>query len=303
MLSFKGSEQKMTLNQSLDKIVKVRGYKDGLLFIIQPESTLSEVEEALTQHLSTLGTSLSGVGITLDIGDRIIEKKHLHNLQQWLNQEYGMDIKRIIMDYSGTIQEYEKSQIMLAETASKYIPMEPVFSNPKQAIEQQEWEKQATEPLEEESHTDRHTLLSGQLEEIPMVPVSTEPKSTIEQQKENKMAKPLEEKARVIRHTLRSGQREEFLEGHLVVLGDVNPGAEIVASKDIIVLGSLRGMAHAGASGDLSAVIIALNLIPTQLRIGNTVSRFPSEEKQYERGMEIARVEGEAVIVEEYKGL
>jgi len=71
--------------------------------------------------------------------------------------------------------------------------------------------------------------------------------------------------------TLRSGVRIEF-EGHVVVLGDVNPGAEIVAEGNIIVWGRLRGMAHAGSDGNREAVVCALDLAPMQLRIADEVA-------------------------------
>ena len=71
--------------------------------------------------------------------------------------------------------------------------------------------------------------------------------------------------------TLRSGTRIEF-PGHIVVVGDVNPGAEIVAGGNVLVWGRVRGMVHAGAKGDTSAFICALDLSPTQLRIADEVS-------------------------------
>jgi septum site-determining protein MinC len=71
--------------------------------------------------------------------------------------------------------------------------------------------------------------------------------------------------------TLRSGMRIEF-PGHVVVVGDVNPGAEIVAGGNVVVWGRVRGMIHAGAKGDTSAYICALDLSPTQLRIADEVS-------------------------------
>jgi septum site-determining protein MinC len=58
----------------------------------------------------------------------------------------------------------------------------------------------------------------------------------------------------------------------VVVLGDVNPGAEIVAEGNVIVWGRVRGMVHAGAKGDTSARICALELSATQLRIADEVS-------------------------------
>ncbi|MDQ2873260.1 MAG: septum site-determining protein MinC, partial [Candidatus Eremiobacteraeota bacterium] len=57
-----------------------------------------------------------------------------------------------------------------------------------------------------------------------------------------------------------------------VVVGDVNPGAELVASGDIVVFGTLRGVAHAGAQGDANAKVYALELAPTQLRIATLIA-------------------------------
>lgn len=74
-----------------------------------------------------------------------------------------------------------------------------------------------------------------------------------------------------VNKTLRSGTRIEF-PGHVVVVGDVNPGAEIVAGGNVLVWGRIRGMVHAGAKGDTSAYICALDLSPTQLRIADEVS-------------------------------
>jgi septum site-determining protein MinC len=80
-----------------------------------------------------------------------------------------------------------------------------------------------------------------------------------------------EETAMFLSRTLRSGTRIEFA-GHVVVFGDVNPGAEIVAEGSVIVWGRLRGMVHAGSKGNKNAVIGALDLSPTQLRIAGEVA-------------------------------
>src|SRR5512134_2677305 len=84
-----------------------------------------------------------------------------------------------------------------------------------------------------------------------------------------------EETALFLNRTLRSGTRIEFA-GHVVVLGDVNPGAEIIATGNVIIWGRLRGMVHAGAKGNRKAVICALDLSPTQLRIAEEVSAILS---------------------------
>ena len=103
------------------------------------------------------------------------------------------------------------------------------------------------------------------------------------------------EPAILVQRTLRSGYRVEY-QGHVVVIGDVNPGAEIVASGSVVVWGKLRGVVHAGAEGDENAVVCALEMIPTQLRISGMVS--VSARRQGKPLPEIARIESGQVIVE-----
>ena len=106
------------------------------------------------------------------------------------------------------------------------------------------------------------------------------------------------EPARIVPHTIRSGQTEDFSQGSLIIYGDVNSGGEVRAGGDIVVLGALRGNAHAGMNGRLSAVVIAMDLIPVQLQIGSFVNRRPIDQKP--RGYpEIARVGVENVIIVE----
>ncbi len=76
--------------------------------------------------------------------------------------------------------------------------------------------------------------------------------------------------------TLRSGMRLQH-PGTIVLIGDVNPGAELIADGDIVVWGTLRGVAHAGAHGNTKALIFALKLKPTQLRIADRVARAPDD--------------------------
>ena len=96
--------------------------------------------------------------------------------------------------------------------------------------------------------------------------------------------------------TLRAGQSIRH-PGHVIVIGDVNPGAEIVAGGHVIVWGKLRGMVHAGATGDERAWVCALDLSPTQLRIAGHITRSP-EERQRRSVPEVATVrDGQIVAV------
>lgn len=80
----------------------------------------------------------------------------------------------------------------------------------------------------------------------------------------------------LIRRTLRSGYTLSH-PGHIVIIGDVNPGAEIIAGGDVVVWGHLRGFVHAGAEGNTHSVICALDMSPTQLRIAGQISVPPKK--------------------------
>lgn len=103
------------------------------------------------------------------------------------------------------------------------------------------------------------------------------------------------ENAVLVRRTLRSGYSLQH-PGHVIVIGDVNPGAEIVAGGNIIVWGRLRGVVHAGAEGDEQAIVCALDLSPTQLRIAGHIALSP--QRRGKPRPEVARIEDERVVAE-----
>src|SRR5699024_10788652 len=105
--------------------------------------------------------------------------------------------------------------------------------------------------------------------------------------------------SKFVHRTLRSGQAIEH-DGNIVVIGDVNPGALLKATVSIIVLGNLRGVAHAGSDGDMNSIIAAYNLSPNQLRIGNVIVRAPDEDIPEYKSPEIAKVYKNEVIIEPY---
>lgn len=116
------------------------------------------------------------------------------------------------------------------------------------------------------------------------------------------LAELVDENTILVQRTMRSGQ-SICHEGNVVVLGDVNPGAEIVASGNIIVMGSLRGVVHAGAKGDVNAIILAFRLRPTQLRIGNHITRPPEDESSNPDYPELARIKNGVVTIETFNSV
>ena len=102
------------------------------------------------------------------------------------------------------------------------------------------------------------------------------------------------------RGTVRSGQLISY-DGNIVILGDVNPGAEVQASGNIIVLGWLRGTVHAGMYGNDKAFVASLNLQPVQLRIANIITRPPDEQKYESPSVpEIAFVKDDMIFIESF---
>jgi len=96
--------------------------------------------------------------------------------------------------------------------------------------------------------------------------------------------------------TLRSGQ-EVVHNGSVVIIGDVNPGAEVIAGGDIMIKGTCRGVVHAGAYGNIEATITANRLLASQIRIASLIARAPDNLDQPEY-TEIASIKDGNVIIE-----
>ena len=101
----------------------------------------------------------------------------------------------------------------------------------------------------------------------------------------------------VIAGRVRSGQKIQAKK-HLIVLGDVNPGAEAIAGGDIIILGSLQGKASAGQPDNEEAIIVALEFKPTQIQIGGFVAGGMADSAK--NRPEFAYIENNAIVVDDY---
>jgi len=106
------------------------------------------------------------------------------------------------------------------------------------------------------------------------------------------------------RGTVRSGQLISF-DGNLVILGDVNPGAEIQATGNVIVIGALKGTVHAGMDGNKQAIIVALGIQPVQLRIADIITRPPDDTENIRESKnsfvpEIAYIKDDLIYIERF---
>lgn len=149
---------------------------------------------------------------------------------------------------------------------------------------------------------DRQLSLWGVLSNSPATVKSAQAlglATRLAQPKPQQVAPPAEtrlesgEEAILVHRTLRSGFRLQNA-GHVVIIGDVNPGAEVIAGGDVVVWGRLLGMVHAGAAGNENAIVCALDLSPTQLRIAGQITTTPKRRGKPQP--EMARIEGDQII-------
>ncbi len=98
--------------------------------------------------------------------------------------------------------------------------------------------------------------------------------------------------------TLRSGQ-ELNVDSGIVIIGDVNPGAKVTAQGNIIVIGSLKGYAHAGCGGVDDACVFALNMQPTQIRISRVIARSPDKFSNEPTKPQLAFLEDNRIVIDE----
>lgn len=103
----------------------------------------------------------------------------------------------------------------------------------------------------------------------------------------------------IVYRNVRSGQKIRS-EGSVVVWGDVHESAEIIAGQDVVVLGKLEGIVHAGAYGDRNSVVFALSLAPGQIRIADQLSRIPSDYVRKNKP-EVAYLDEQGICISEYK--
>jgi septum site-determining protein MinC len=127
--------------------------------------------------------------------------------------------------------------------------------------------------------------------------VGWEIEQEIQKVEDEEMAKDDENSVVIVKNTIRSGQEESY-PGSVVIIGDVNPGGGIEAGGDIIVFGTLRGVAHAGAYGNTSATITAIELRPLQLRIAGIFARSPDSNSEPESVPEVARIKDDVIVIE-----
>ena len=225
----------------------------------------SEIDFIYTESDLTRGAALS-VGISVANGvfrevpkEVVAENPDLSGTQTPMSEEEAVNIL-----FSSNPAFVENMQTEKAEETNNsqmvsYIPLEPPSD---EEIPEEE------QPSEEEDKIEENTEISSEQH-------SEEAQEEDEEEKEFVLSEDTKKFETVyVKQTIRSGQIVSH-DGNVVIIGDCNPGSEIIASGDITVWGELKGIAHAGAQGNESAVIRALKLDAIQLRISGCYARRP----------------------------
>lgn len=265
---------------------------DELLITLDPKATFSVIKDAVNAQL-TETNPWEGSVARIDIDSRFIDQFELQILIHMLADSFNIRVQAINCSHDA-LTVFAESGLKL-----KVHPRAPVEA-PKAKLD-------SVVIVEE--------LIAPALLEVPDANVvnneppdkgqETDPEAPIETAEMTDSLNQTSQTDNVLtlKKSLRSGQKVRFA-GDVIVYGDINAGAEILAGGNIIILGSLRGLAHAGARGDDGATIVAFDFRPTQLRIGRKFAEptewSPRFEKSYSPS--IASVHGGEVIVEAYSG-
>lgn len=144
--------------------------------------------------------------------------------------------------------------------------------------------------------------IKDKINSIATSSISNDTKLPAEAKIENKVkdSSAKNEDTLLVKRSLRSGQQINY-PGHVVILGDVHAGAEVVAYGNVLVMGTCRGVVHAGANGNQLARVVAHRLCPAQLRISTSIACAPPDSQAESNYPEIAYLSQEGqIIVESY---
>lgn len=214
-----------------------------------------------------------GRGVCIKFGSSVLEKSQLLSVQA-LVESMDLTIEFITTESEETKQAAEELGIKVSSLENE-IPV-PEFTETAAKEEEQvnpELEK-ALDKIFGDSDFSEDAVkeiaeVQEQTDDETMKELEKELQEYIEKSKETEKLPTL-----YIQRNLRSGQSIKS-DGNLVIIGDVNPGSEIIAKGDITVWGILGGIAHAGCDGNLYTKIRALKMNAIQLRIGDVFARRP----------------------------
>ena len=255
-----GGEEK----QSVQGYIAIKGTRNGLLLTLEPETPFGELLSALAERLAEAPSFFRGASLAVDTSRRTL---HVSERTQ---------LETLLAHYQVSVAPVEQTQTRSQAQTQMTFQTVPLSQVP-------------TVPIAEEPETNPEPApsISSSLSDATPVAVETEQTQRDPRDSSDTL---------FLRRTVRSGQAIHH-PSNVVVLGDVNPGAEIVAGGDIIVWGALRGMVHAGYPDNEQGFVCALQLAPVQLRIAHLLSR-PPEGFEVQPRPEVATIRHGQIVVE-----
>jgi septum site-determining protein MinC len=232
--------------QTSAQLVSIKGIRDGILISLG-EGDFDDTIKELTEKLEAQTGFLSGSRIALSIGDRQMNNESL-SLVNDLLAGHEMDLWAVLANKEVT------------RNVARDLGLATRLPGSQSDLEGNVVQRTREHSLDTDNLTTEKPGLPGQGYTAPQ-------------------DRAIYANSLLLQETLRSG-RSIYHEGHVVVIGDVNPGAEIIAGGNVVVWGKLRGLVHAGAHGDDSTMICALDLSPTQLRIADQIAISPGSKRR-----------------------
>ncbi|PKB79464.1 MAG: septum site-determining protein MinC [SAR202 cluster bacterium Io17-Chloro-G9] len=256
-------------------VVQVSGRGSSVDFTIDDTEAFDLVVRGLREYLADKRGLWSNGAITVNVGRRMQSPSEVSQIKQVLQVECGLTVTR----FWCSPEALEQGRAVKGHPATVDIPaIQPILT----ALPSRPVQIQAAIPDE--------IMSSGP--DVADTQTKTSPR------------RGRQADALFIKTTCRSGESIRY-SGDVVVLADVNPGAEIVADGDVVVFGRLRGVAHAGAGGDSKATIIARQLEAPRLQIGQYIG-LPSKTDQRdispESEAQIAYVRRRSIYVAPFAG-
>ena len=239
----------------------------------------SDVVDYLARHISQADGFFRDERLSLAIGDRLVTAEHLQAVHEVLEDQ---NIVLVSLHTANSDSFQVASQLGLDVVWESDKPQPVVKAERKEARNGNGFLAATSRGLNTPPNLDEEGLRPGSdfrpaphsaLTEEPLVSESAEEHAALtpwaDEHATESVSPPY-----VYRGTLRSGQSVRHA-GTVVVLGDVNPGAQVVSGGDVLVWGRLRGTVHAGAMGNARAIVTALDFEPVQMRIAQHIAMTP----------------------------
>jgi len=251
----------------MSKIAIISQPDQGVLIDVSGCTTMQEAIDHLSSTLQVSSQFWKGSNVALNLGKLELAPNQVAQVLA-IAKGVGANPQTVWSDSAVTRTGLTQNNVQIGTGAPMSLPKVNLDSSAQHDFVQEEFPEEP--PIERSSEEDITHFYETQDGES----LKQEFSAPVEEPEDKAVKTAPLPTVLYLRQTLRSGQTVSH-KGHLVIIGDVNPGAELMAEGDITVWGALRGIAHAGIGGNVQAEIRALKLQPIQIRIAHAIARSP----------------------------